>query len=496
MAQFLASPGGRQSSPARVPPVLVVDDDREFLFSTSVSLRAAGIEPVLTFENGREILPFLLQTETAAIVLDATMSESSGAGLLEKLREEFPQIPVIVVARTADVDTIVRFMKAGAFDCFVKPVESRRLVSTVRGALELRESRRGIFTLQGYLIAPWPEKVQNFHGIVTHNRKMHSIFAYVEAVAKSPHPVLITGETGVGKELVARAIHDISGREKAFLAVNIAGLDDAVFSDTLLGHRRGAYTGAYQDREGLIARASGGTLFLDEIGDLETRSQVKLLRLLEEGEYYPLGSDDPRKSDARILCATHHDLPALVDAGRFRKDLYFRLRAHHVHVPPLRERMDDLPLLVDYCLEQAARSLGKRKPTPPAELVKLLGTYDFPGNVRELQSLIYDAVARHRGGVLSIESVQEALAGRRGRVEYKNNDGPPGGGNEVPFEIPTRFPTRKEADDYLVSEALRRAGGNQGIAAHMLGITREALNKRLVKQRKLVEGKEGKDKAA
>ena len=483
MAQFFAPPGGRHSYHARKPPVLIVYDDPEFLLSASASLGAAGIEPVLTLEYGQELLSFLMRTEPAAIVLDGKFSELSCAGLLAKLREEFPQIPVIAVARTADVDTIVRCMKSGAFDCFVKPVDSRRLVSSVRRALELRELRQEVFALQEHLLAPWPDKIQIFHGIVTRNRKMQSIFAYVDAIAKSPHPVLITGETGAGKELVARAIHDLSGRENAFLAVNIAGLDDTMYSDTLFGHKKGAFTGAVEDRQGLLAKASGGTLFLDEIGDLETRSQVKLLRLLEEGEYYPLGSDDPRKSDVRILCATHHDLPEMVAAGEFRKDLYFRLHAHHVHVPPLRERMDDLPLLVDHCLEQASRSLGKRKPTPPAELVKLLGTYDFPGNVRELQSLIYDAVARHRGGVLSIESVQEALARRRGRGGYRTNDGLQGGGDGVPFEILARFPTRKEADEYLVSEALRRAEGNQGIAAHMLGITREALNRWLTRRR-------------
>ena len=189
---------------------------------------------------------------------------------------------------------------------------------------------------------------------------MSSIFQYCEVVAKSQQPVIIIGETGVGKELIAKAIHDLSGLRGKFVPVNVAGLDDNMFSDTLFGHKKGAFTGADQTRSGLIAQASGGTLFLDEIGDLAELSQVKLLRLLQEQEYYPVGSDIPMVSDARIIAATNRDLRKLTEAGKFRNDLYFRLCAHQVHIPPLRERLDDIPVLLDHFLDEAAKTFKKK----------------------------------------------------------------------------------------------------------------------------------------
>ncbi|MGB3095382.1 MAG: sigma 54-interacting transcriptional regulator, partial [Candidatus Deferrimicrobiaceae bacterium] len=320
------------------------------------------------------------------------------------------------------------------------------------------------------------ERPEAFSGILSISRKMFGIFHYLEAIARSSQPVLITGETGAGKELIARAVHAISASRGAFVAVNVAGLDDTMFSDTLFGHTKGAFTGAEQARDGLIAQASGGTLFLDEIGDLKNSSQVKLLRLLEEREYYPLGSDVFRRTDARVICATHQHPTELLSAKTLRKDLYYRLTGHHVHVPPLRERPEDLPLLVEHFLEEAARSVGKKKPTPPPELFTLLSAYGFPGNVRELKMMIHDAVARHRSGVLSLDSLRKVV----GPAGPSDDRVAPAGGDPS-LSIPGRFPTLKEAEEFLVSEALKRSRGNQGVAATLLGITRQALNKRLIR---------------
>ena len=217
---------------------------------------------------------------------------------------------------------------------------------------------------------------------------MYSIFQYVETIARTALPVMITGETGVGKEMIASAIHKLSGREGAFVPVNIAGLDDHLFSDTLFGHRRGAFTSADSSRKGLIEQASNGTLFLDEIGDLHVESQVKLLRLLQEGKYYPLGADVPKSSNARTVVATNREIQFLRDSESFRNDLYFRLQSHHIHLPPLRERTGDIPLLVAHFLESAAERLDQEIPTPAPELLTLLETYQFPGNVRELQGMV------------------------------------------------------------------------------------------------------------
>lgn len=310
---------------------------------------------------------------------------------------------------------------------------------------------------------------------------MHSIFQYLESIAQSRQPILLTGETGVGKELFAQAIHSLSGVTGQWVVVNVAGLDDVMFSDTLFGHARGAFTGADRSRRGLIETAADGTLFLDEIGDLPQPSQVKLLRLLQNGEYMPLGEDLPRYSKAHLVAATNQDLWILQRKGRFRKDLNFRLRTHHVHLPPLRERIDDIPPLVDHFLAEAAQELKKRKPTPPKELYTLLQTHTFPGNVRELRSMVFDAVSRHRAKVLSLDVFKE----------HMDRDG--SGGSEAPKAVadldeaaPFRgfqeLPSIKETTRMLVAEAMRRANGNQSIAARMLGISQPALSKRLKTQ--------------
>jgi len=300
---------------------------------------------------------------------------------------------------------------------------------------------------------------------------MLNLFQYIEVLAGTAQPVLIMGETGVGKELFARTIHAVSGLKGPFIAVNVAGLDDTVFSDTLFGHVRGAFTGADKDREGLIAKASGGTLLLDEIGEINIASQLKLLRLLQEGDYYPLGSDTPKKSTARIVAATNKSLSDLVDRGVFRNDLYFRLRGHQIAAPPLRERMEDIPLLFDRFLEEAAQALNKKKPAVPPELFTLLATYNFPGNVRELKSMVYDALARHRTSVLSTESFRAIILSEHAVDSHVKQNGVLGTAD--------RLPTLREAEDGLITEALRRSAGNQSIAASLLGINRSTLNKRL-----------------
>ena len=316
--------------------------------------------------------------------------------------------------------------------------------------------------------------------IITKDKKMLAIFQYIESVARTSQPILITGETGVGKDLIARTIHIKSNLKGYFVAVNIAGLDDNMFSDTLFGHIKGAFTGAGQSRGGQIEKARGGTLFLDEIGDLTRASQVKLLRLLQEGEYLPLGQDELKKANVRIVAATNEDLWLLQRAGKFRKDLNFRLRAHHINIPPLRERKDDIPLLVDFFLTEAANALNKKKPTPPKELFALLGAYSFPGNVRELQTMIFDAVSRHKTKILSLETFKFYIA------QEQENGIIPISSNPEDASLFTFFkmlPSIKKASQMLVEEAMRRAKGNQSVASRMLGISQQALSKRLKKEK-------------
>jgi DNA-binding NtrC family response regulator len=377
----------------------------------------------------------------------------------------------------------VECMKSGAFDYLVKPVDDVRLLACVRRAMSLSEARHENKVLKDYLLTDKLEHPEAFSEILTCDKAMRAVFQYIEAVAGTLLPVLITGETGVGKELIARAVHRLSGRPGEFLPVNVAGVDDLFFSDTLFGHKKGAFTGADRDRRGLIEQASGGTLFLDEIGDLHLESQVKLLRLLEERKYYPVGSDMPKPADVRIVVATHRDIESLQNQELFRRDLFYRLRTHHVHLPPLRERKGDIPLLAEHFLEQASKTLGKKKVTPPRELFTLLSAYHFPGNIRELEGMIFDAVSQHKSGVLSLESFKEKI-----HFIQKGEQAPSGRGPECFPEtaemiFPERLPTIKEIEWRLIAETMKRAGGNQTIAARMLGLSRRALNNRLRRSR-------------
>lgn len=460
--------------------VVIVDDEPHILTGARMALRGAGIAAVETMDDSRLLLPFLAGHAVQLILLDLIMPHCSGTDLLTRLASDHPEIPVIVMTASDQLETAVQCMKAGAFDYLVKPVEKSRLISSVRTALELSDLRREVSSIATRFLDARQDQPKAFSAIITASTRMQAIFQYLEVVACSPQPILIQGETGTGKELVAKAIHLSSGRSGRFVAVNLAGLDDQMFSDTLFGHIRGAFTGAEKAREGLIGSAAQGTIFLDEIGDLQESSQVKLLRLLQENEYYPVGSDNLVKCKARIVAATNRNLADLVADGRFRKDLYFRLRAHQVLIPPLRDRREDMPLLIEHFLAKASSALGREAPAMPAGLAEALSDYPFPGNVRELEALMFDAVACSHGGGLCLERFGFVVPDTAQRLlaasEATSLD-------DCLQQVFGGFPTLREAQCILIEEALRRTGGRQGAAAALLGITRQALNKRLVRNR-------------
>ncbi len=463
-------------------PILVVDDEEGVLASIRITLRQAGLNNLILCRESTQVLDIVSRHAVEAIFLDLYMPQVQGTEILEHLVRDFPEVPVIVVTGAVDVETAVQCMKMGAFDYLTKPVEPGPLVAAVNRALKLRELKRENQALRRKLSAAAAARPRALREIVTDDAAMLSLFRYLEAVAPGSQPVLITGETGVGKELMARALHALSGRRGELVIVNVAGLDEQVFADTLFGHVRGAFTGAERTRAGMIRQAAGGTLVLDEIGDLTPGSQVKLLRLLQNGEFLPLGQDQVQTSDARIVATTNRDLWELQNQGAFRQDLHYRLRTHHVHVPPLRQRPDDIPLLVDHFLEQAARAQGKKRPTPPPELYDLLRSHAFPGNVRELKSLIFDAVSQHQGKVLSLRVFQDYLERAQAQREPGLPNPNPGGPGQAKVVFPAgELPTLKEVADLLVQEAMRRAGGKQSLAARMLGISPPALSKRLRK---------------
>ena len=462
--------------------VLLVDDDPAWLRSLRLTLeRSAGITNIVTCQDSRMVMALLEQHEIGLVLLDLTMPHLSGDQLIGMIAERHPEIAVIVISGMNQIESAVNCIKQGAFDYFVKTVEEDRLVSGVLRAIRMLELERQNREMSSRMLSGELKSPAAFAGIVTTDRAMHAIFSYIEAVALSTEPLLIMGESGVGKELIAKAAHTLSGCRGPLVSVNVAGLDDAVFADTLFGHLRGAFTGADQPRRGMIEEATEGTLFLDEIGDLSIASQVKLLRLLQEGEYFPLGSDRPKRLKARVVVATHQNLSLKQETGSFRRDLYYRLCTHMVHVPPLRERKGDLPPLLNHFLEEAARALGKKKPTPPRELLQLLATYNFPGNIRELKALVYNAVSVHRDRVLSMDTFLKTVI----RPEEKQNQPTAAGLENNLFAGLEHLPTFGEAAELLVEEAMSRANGNQTIAARLLGISQPALSKRL-KQRGMV----------
>jgi DNA-binding NtrC family response regulator len=461
--------------------LLIIDDEVDFRESIALYFQDAGYS-VSEASNGREGLQMFEAERPDVVFTDLRMPVMDGFEVISGIASASPGTPIIVLSGVGLVKDVIHAMRLGASDYLVKPIlDMDELKLVIMRAMRESSLLKEIGSLKDKLLNGHLRHQEAFGPIKTRNPAMISAMQYLEAIAVSCEPVLITGETGTGKELLAQAVHSISARKGHFVAINAAGLDDQMFADALFGHVKGAFSGADQKRDGLLAQAAGGTIFLDEIGDLREVSQIKLLRLLQEGEFYPLGSDIAKRTDARLVAATNRDLRSLVKEGRFRSDLYYRLFAHQVKVPPLRERLDDLPLLIDCFLQDAARTFDKKKPTPPPELCAYLSAYGFPGNVRELRAMVFDATVRHGHGVLSTESFREAIGcefaarptvPRTSKCSIVLRDGDE-----------ERVPTLDEAETVLVEQALELAGGNQGIAACYLGISRNALNKKIIRAR-------------
>jgi DNA-binding NtrC family response regulator len=456
--------------------ILLIDDEASYLRSLRLLLERKGdFNNILTCDDSREVMTCLASNHVGVVLLDLTMPHVSGLELLKEIGEHYPEVAVIVISGLNNADAAVSALKAGAFDYFVKTTEEDRLVEGVRRTVLMQLMRRQNSSLQQRILSDRLDHPEIFESFISKNKSVNAVFHYVESISTSMQPILITGESGTGKELIAKACHEASRRRGPLVTVNVAGLDDNTFLDTLFGHQQGAFPGAVKERKGLIEQAANGTLFLDEISDLSQNSQVKLLRLLQEGEYHPLGVDVPKRSRARVIAATHQQLEERLQDGSFRKDLYYRLCTHRIKLPPLRARKEDVPLLLDYFIVQAAKELNKSVPSYPPELPFLLSNYTFPGNVRELRSMTYDAVSRHKSRLLSMEVFRSVID-----ADLKKPVGLPE--QTVSFNPDQALPSLNEMDSYLIEEAMRRAGHNQSLAARMLGISQPALSKRLKKK--------------
>ncbi len=461
--------------------ILLVDDELPFLRSLSITIeRLGGINNIDRCQDSRHVLEILAKGEVGLVLLDLNMPNLSGKELLEKISRDYPEIGVIIISGINQIEQAVECMRLGAIDYFVKTTEEDRLVRGVSKAIEFIEMHKEHKEIRTRLLTDNLEHPEIFKKIITNDKSMRAIFQYLESVVNSSHPILITGESGVGKELIAQASHELSGAQGSLVSINVAGLDDTVFSDTLFGHVPGAFTSANEPRVGMIEKAENGTLFLDEIGDLNIASQIKLLRLLQNGEYFPLGSDRPKRLKSKIVVATHQDLIEKQRSGSFRKDLYYRLYTHHVEIPPLRHRKGDIPLLLNHFMEKAALSLGKIIPNYPTELNVLLSNYNFPGNVRQLQSMVYDALSTHKGRMLSLDTFKKKM----GQMTKESDTKAVLGGDRKAgcvFMPSEPLPHIHDVVDMLVSEAMDRSRGNQSIACKLIGISQPALSKRLKK---------------
>ena len=459
--------------------VLLVDDEMPWLRSLSMALSGeGGITNIIQCQDSREVMDILTRQDVGVVLLDLTMPHLSGQELLAGISETFPSVLVIVVTALNQVDGAVRCMKTGAYDYYVKTNEMERIITGVLHAVRTIELQRESLEVRSRFFSDRLEMPEAFSDIITISKSMFAIFRYIEAIAVSKQPVLITGESGVGKELIAKALFKVSRYDVPMVTVNLAGLDDNMFADTLFGHKRGAFTGAEESRRGLVEQADATILFLDEIGDLSSASQVKLLRLLQDGEYYPVGSDQVKRAKARCVLATNQDILEKQQAGQFRKDLFYRLQTHHIHVPPLRERKEDIPLLLEYLVEEAAREFGRQPPELPKQIAPLLSRYDFPGNVRELRSMIFDEVSRSKD-VLSVEGFKEALENRQAMDPGFDTDRADEDAIFQSFLNIKQLPTYAQVEEILTDAALRRTDGNQTLAARMLGISQPGLSKRL-----------------
>ena len=458
-------------------PVLVIDDEQYILESISGALASAGIPEVITCNDSRKALGLLSETPCSVVILDLTMPYVSGTELLPAIKRLHPGLPVIIVTGINEVETAVECMRQGAFDYLVKAISNAELSASVKRALEFVSLTDENLVLKQKILSPSIKNSKAFEAIVTRSPAMEAVFRYTETVAPTARTILVVGQTGTGKELLAEAIHVLSGRQGPMVKVNVAGLDDTMFTDALFGHRKGAYSGADEARKGLVETAAGGTLFLDEIGDLQTQTQVKLLRLIDNGEYYQLGSDVLKKANCRIVAATNKTLEHLAGSGTFRSDLYYRLASHSIELPPLGGRSGDISILFSQFLSEACAEFGKSEPEVADEVYAALEASTFPGNIRELKSIVFDCVGRLQEPVFKLSRLPPRV--RDSLV--RQSDGAEGGDRDrtASMRFPEVLPTLREVSELLIRESLKRTGGNISAAARLLGITQSALSKRL-----------------
>ncbi|MGE4268319.1 MAG: sigma-54-dependent transcriptional regulator [Deferribacterales bacterium] len=458
-------------------PIVIVDDEKEMLLYYELFFKLNKIKNYKLFSSSSEFIRELPSFEPSVAFLDIRMPDYDGEVVLKEIRKRYQDTSVFIVSATQDIDTAVRCIQSGAQDYVVKPIDKNRFLACITSGSDLFRIKKELSKTKEELDRLSFKNILSNTKIITRSPAMEDMMRYVVSVAESDFPVLITGETGTGKELIAETLYNLSKNQEGFIPVNISAYDENMFNDAVFGHVKGAFTGANKDRTGLLGSAGKGIVFLDEIGDLTESSQIKLLRVLQNKEYTPLGSDLPVKTEARIIAATNANLRKKVETGSFREDLYYRLSAHVIEIPPLRDRKNDIELLFNHFYRSLLDRMGCEGPEVPPHFINSLKHHRFPGNVRELQALVQDYVFMFRGRDTKKQGINNFLKKHNimpvaDRSTYDNS-----------FSYDGYFPSLKEMENMLVDQAMLNVKGNQSKAAAMLGITRQALNKRLTQRK-------------
>ncbi len=466
-----------------MPTLLIVDDEPNVVYSLKKRLKSDSLD-VIAASTAREGIEMVIDRNPDAVLLDVRLPDMSGLDAFEVIREHDPRLPVIIITAHATTETAIEAMKRGAFEYLLKPLDLPELQDIVSRAIHLGNLSRvpAVFGEE----EPADMLVDRIVGL---SAPMQAVYKNIGRVAPQDVNVLILGESGTGKELVARAIYFHSQRsKKPFLAINCAAIPESLLESELFGHERGAFTGADRRRIGKFEQADHGTIFLDEIGDMSLATQAKILRLLQDGRFERVGGNETISTDVRIIAATNQDLESLVSQGRFREDLYYRLKVFGIQLPPLRKRMDDLPLLVDHFAKLASRELNKPIRTAPPETMEILKAYDWPGNVRELQSAIKYAFVQATGDVLAPDWLPENV--RRGSSpDLRDSQSETAaktldvagladrlvqaGSNDVYRQV------HVEVDRILLRRILDHFEDNQVLASQSLGISRTTLRSKV-----------------
>ena len=455
--------------------ILIIDDDSSICETIDLYLTEEG-HKVYTAMTGTDGLNKFVETSPDVVILDIRLPDIDGFTVLEDLQEDDEDVKVIMITAHHDMDTTINAMKAGAFDYIRKPINIDELDIAIRKALKSIEMEKKI---DGLLMEPSRQfKVGDIIGI---SKDMSEIFKTIGIVSQSKTTVLIQGESGTGKELIAKVIHNNTSPNEPYIAVNCSAIVETLLESELFGHEKGSFTGAFARKLGKFELARYGTVFLDEISEMSVNLQAKLLRILQEMEFERVGGKDRVKVNARIITATNKDLRNLVKEGKFRDDLFYRLNIVSINIPPLRERREDIPLLIDYLITKINRDLHKRVLGVSGELMDIFLKYSWPGNVRELENLLVRAVVVAKGQILGRGDFPELLEDLEKRCVPEEE-------KETDFKEGGRLLTLDEVEERYIRKVIKMSGNkNKGEICEILGISRPTFERKLEKYRITLE---------